>query len=525
MDQGETPEVVSSHAADGAEGNDPVRRASGANVAKWSVWALLSLGLQQLYVVVSSAVVARYLGASQFGRIALILSLQGALMVTFTWGVPDATIRYVGSLFGARRFAEARGVNRWGYRQTSAGAVASFLILLAFAVGGADPQAAWYLAAVTVVFQVMHAVPSAFLVGAQRWREARTMGISTGLLSVIAKVAVVVGGGGIVSLFVVDLCVAAANFCGTSYLASRAKRGLPPPEFPPELRREVRNFALISTFVVLVNFTIYQRTEVFVLARYRTSADIARYTVPFSLITALLLIPTAMATVLAPAFATLLGSGERDRMRVGYSRVLRLISRLTLAFAGLAIVAGQNVIRLIYGAQFGHVRIVVLILSLSLPFVPYASISMSLLRALNRLRVPTIIGGTAALADIGLSFLLIPHFGIEGAATANVLAQLVWSIPLAAYAGRQIGGIDLGWPSLARTASLLAVATAAGTLLSERLAPAPGLLVGVGVFVAILAAAARPARILSRDDAGWIAETLGARLRPISAAARYAGGL
>jgi O-antigen/teichoic acid export membrane protein len=495
-----------------AEGDDPVRRASGANVAKWSVWALASLGLQQFYVVVSSAVVARYLGASQFGRIALILSLEGALITTFTWGVPDAVIRYVGSLFGARRFADA-------------GAFASFGVVFAFGVGGAHPRAAWYLASATVVFAVLHSVPNSFLVGAQRWREARLIGISTGLVSVITKVTVVLAGAGIVTLFVVDLCVAIGNFCGTSYLASRAKRGLPPPALPADLRREVRNFALMATFVVLVNFAIYQRTEVFVLARYRSSADIARYTVPFSLITALLLIPTALSTVLAPAFATLLGSGEHDRIRVGYGRVLRLITRLTLAFAGLAIVAGQNVIRLVYGPEFAHVRPVVAILALSLPFVPYASIGTSLLQALNLQRVPTVVGAIAAVVDIGMAFVLVPPFGIIGAAIANVLAQVIWAVPLAFYAGHRIGGLDLRWPSLLRTALLIAAATLAGAVLSARLSAAPGLVVGVGVFLLILAAAARPARILSRDDAGWVAETLGSRLRPISAAARYAGGL
>lgn len=506
------------------EPSEAAAATSGANVARWSVWAFLGSGLPQLYVVVSSAVIARYLGSSAFGRIALIVSVEAAVGTFVPFGVPTTAIRFVGSLLGAGRLSEANGVYRWTWTRTVVQALVAFVAMLGVALAGARPTTAWYLVAFATPFTIAHTAPSSLLIGAQRWREARIVGITTGVGGMLAKVAVAVGGGGIADLFLVDLCLAVANLAGTAYLARRVHRELPPPQFPADLHRAVRRFSLISTITTFTSFVVYQRTEVFVLAHYRNDTDIARYTVPFSLVTALLLIPSALTTVVTPAFATLWGAQALDSLRRGYSRAIRLVSLLTLVFVGGVVVVGADLIRIVYGPQFAGVRLVVSILALSVPFVPLAALSSSLLRGMGILGAPTIAGAAAAVADVGLSFALIPTFGTGGAATANVLAQVVFAVPLLVYAGRRLGRYDLAPLYLLRALVGTGLAVAAALPLALGLSAAPGLFAGLAVYLGVLLLLVRPLPPISREDASWLAALMPQRLDRVTSVIRIVSG-
>jgi O-antigen/teichoic acid export membrane protein len=499
---------------------------SASKVARGSLWELSAFALPQLYVVVTSALIARVLGAAEFGRLTFIASLQAAIVIVCEWGVPFATMRFVAELFGANRQAAVAGLVRWTYRTTGFGALTGIVVMVGIAATSGPPHVAWYLAAAATPFAIMHSAPSAVLTGAQRWRDARIFGMVTGFGAMIAKIGVVSVGGGISALFAVDLCVVAVNFAGTLLLARRVTAPLPPAELPGELATRVRSFARLGTVSVLVALIVYQRTEIFALAHFKTDADIARYSVPYALVSALLLFPSAVAQALSPAFATLWGAGEIDRIRSGFGRGLRLVIMLALGFTAATIAVGQDLITLVYGHAFDGVQPVLLLLALSIPFVPLASLSSSLLRGIGVLGALTVVGVVASVADIALAVALVPPFNTVGAAVANTLAQILGSLPLVVYSIRRIGGVELAWGALARAAVAFALACAAGLALTRTLGPVTGLLIGGAAFVAVLIVAARPLRVLARDDAVWVAAVLGTRFRGLpAAAARYAGGL
>jgi O-antigen/teichoic acid export membrane protein len=512
--------------ADGARVEFEDGDTSVAKVARGSMWELSAFALPQVYIVITSALIARALGPSGFGRLTFIGSLQMAIVTVCEWGVPYATIRFIAELLGADRRAAVAGVVRWTYRLTGIGAAVGLLIVAGIAASGATPHVAWFLAAAATPFAIMHSAPSSVLTGSQRWRDARIMGMVTGFGAMVAKVVVVILGGGIAPLFAVDLAVAAVNFTGTQVLARRVTGPLPPPEFPHALAVRVRNFARLATVTVLVTLVVYQRTEIFVLAHFKSDADIAQYSVPYALVSALLLFPGAVSSALSPAFAVLWGAGDLERIRSAFGRALRLVMMLSLAFTAGTIALGQDLIRLVYGPAFAGVEPVLVILAFSIPFVPLASLSGSLLRGIGVLRALTIVGVVAAVADIALAIALVPPFDTVGAACANTLAQIIGSLPLVVYGTRRIGGVEFAWAALARATVALALACLAGIAMTSFLGTVAGLVAGGAAFLIVLTAAARPLRVLSARDAEWVAAVLGGRLRGLpAAAARFAGGL
>lgn len=506
--------------------SEHAEQTTGASVARSGAWETAGQVLPQAYVFVTSVAIARYLGPSTFGRIALITGIQLAVTTVITWGFPYAVSRTVAEELGAGRSERVRAFARWAYLVVAGAAAVAFAVMFGAALAGATPYSVWVLAGLTAAGAVLHSVPSSLLIGAQRWREARIMGITTGTVSAAAKVVALALGAGIVALFAIEFVIVLANLAGTTTLAGRYLRLLPKGDADRAAKRRVLSFAGVVGISTVVNLVVYQRTEIFVLAHYRSDTEIARYSVPYSMVTTLLLLPTAASAVLSPAVATLWGAGAIDRIRSGVGRTLRLVLTMTIVVAGALIAIGPAFVRLLYGPGFAHVAAIMFVLALGLPIVPIGTISASVLRAVGTLRWLTTFGVVGAVANVVLAFALIAPFGAVGAAAANSTAQIAVALPLLLIVRRQVRGIDLGGPVLLRCAALVAAAALLAFLVVDALPLGLRVPAGAVVFSAVMLAGAGAVRILSRDDAWWLVELLGGRVLGIPARlAAWAGGV
>ena len=86
------------------------------------------------------------------------------------------------------------------------------------------------------------------------------------------------------------------------------------------------------------------RSEFFFLAHFSTDSQIAFYSIAYSSVAALTLIPKSLASSTTPAFATLYGAGALERMRTGYSRSLRLLLLVTLPLTAAGFTLGPELI-------------------------------------------------------------------------------------------------------------------------------------------------------------------------------------
>jgi O-antigen/teichoic acid export membrane protein len=243
------------------------------------------------------------------------------------------------------------------------------------------------------------------------------------------------------------------------------------------------------------------------------------------MITTLLLLPAAAGAVLSPAVATLWGARDMDRIRSGVARSVRLMLLLTITLAGIASAVGPAFVRIVFGPAFADVRTIMIVLAVGLPLVPLGTVSGSVLRAIGTLRWLTIWGITGGIANVVLAFVLVAPFGAIGAAAANSSAQMAVAVPLLVCMRRQIGSVDLKVAGLVRLVLLVTFATAASIVVGDQLPLAAQIVVGSGLFLAVVLAGSGPLRVLSRDDAGWLAELLAGRARGVPASiARYASG-
>jgi O-antigen/teichoic acid export membrane protein len=501
-------------------GADAAASTTAGSLLRGGAWNTTSRLVPQLYVLAISIAGARFLGAEQFGRQSFIAFVQLSLILILSGGLSITATRFVGDLLGRNQPASVAAIVRWIWRVEAVGAVAGGSVLVLAAVLGAEPEAAWVLAAVACTLGILHAAPSALLMGAQRWRAASVVGLVTGAGSTVAIIFVLAAGGGITGMFAVEAAVAAVNVAWTAVLARRAGAQVAPMarreplsgESWRALRRAVWRYALPTSYGVFLTVVVWRRSEFFFLDYYSTDTQIALYSVVFAVVAALIQLPDALAAITLPAVATLAGAGQDERIRAGFSRAFRLVLLTTLPVTAVAFALGPTLLLVVYGEEFRDTRSVLLIMLAPFPLLPLLSLSRSMLAGLGRLRVPLTIETGAAALNVALAYLLVSGHGAIGAAVANIAAQTTAAVLVLAYSFVAVGAPQWRPSALWRAAASALGAGLAGWAGVTVLPGATGLAVGAVAAAIVFAGLAVLLRILPREDALWLDEHAGERL-------------
>jgi len=394
-----------------------------------------------------------------------------------------------------------------------AAAVAGGLMMVGFAAARPALREAWLLAAVVVVLGSLHSIPTAVLVGLQLWRRATVAGLLTATGGTVAIVTVLVMGGGIVGMFLVEACMAVVSLVWLGGLTLRSLRSVAPGPAPRgSSHRPMARFGALASVNVFFTFVVWSRTEFVFLERYREPAEIAVYSIAFAAVAALTKVPDTMIAVFSPAVATLYGAGARERIRRGFSRALRLVMTASLAMTGGVLALGPRVIELAYGREFRSTGVVLITMMAIFPVVAVGRMGGSLLAGLGVAAFPLKASIAATVVNVCLDLVLIERYGVVGAAVANGAAQVTISVLLLSCAIRRVGGVSWMWTYLlcaAVTAAAAGLAAWAVVMLVEGIV---GLLAGGFVGIVSFLGLAGVIRILSPEDLNWLNQTAGQRL-------------
>jgi O-antigen/teichoic acid export membrane protein len=485
---------------------------TGSSIVRGGLWKMLSNSLPQVYALVISVAAARYLGPNGLGRQSFIAFVELSVIQVLTTGFAVSLQRYVGESVGAERGAQARWLARATFRILLAVAAVGGGLLVLLGLLGSEPRAAWIFAGAAAFSGVLASVPGAILTGLQRWRDATLAGLVTGGLGTVATVLVLVLGGRISAMFAVEAAMLLLVLVWTGILARRSLSAVSTRLEPaPRLGRRSLRFAAYSSLSGVLYLIVWRRSEFFFLNHYSPDSEIAFYSIAFALVTAVVRLPSAMGQVLAPAVATLLGAGEHERIRRGFSRALRLLLIGTMPIAAATAALGPLAVRLVWGEDFAAARDPLLIMVGASLITPVTVLASSLLAGLEYVRLPLAATAAAALVDLGLAAALVPHHGAVGAAIANGSAQLAAGLPLILYSARRAGPIRWGWGGLLRCALLSAAGGAAAWGVATALGGIGGLVLGLVAGAAVFFSLAAVVGFVEGEDAVWAADVLGSR--------------
>ena len=492
------------------EGYDAAIQTSGAGVLRGGLWSSFSRVLPQTYVLIQSAVAARYLGVDGMGRQSFIAFVQVSLTLLLGLGLNGASVRYVAESLGQRRSDIARGLVNWVQRIEIVAAVLALGLFGVIAAYSRDLGVAWLLAGVACAVGVLNHVPYAVLSGAQRWRQFSVISLVVGTVGTSSTVVVLMLGGGITGIFATQVIVTAFSLLWTTALSRKTLQEVAPRAGPPgDVRMAMVKFAAVNWIGFALSIIVWRRSEFFFLARYSSDTQIGLYSVAFAAVAALVSSLDAISMVIAPAVATLSGAGAEARIRNGFSRAVRLVVYLTLPMTAGALAVGPAALQFFYGPDYAGAAPPLLMMLVVFPLLPLMNLASSMLWGLGRVTIWLEVCAAASVVNLVLNFLLVPPYGATGAAVANSGAQLAAAAAIVLYACRSVGPVVWHPRSLLRSAVAAIAAGAGGYLGVSLLTGLGGLVLGVTAGSLAYAAAAAQVRFLAAEDAAWLDRSFG----------------
>lgn len=378
-----------------------------------------------LTAIVSTPVIVRLLGPGGYGDYAVWLSVYSLYMIPISAGITEGVQKFVG---------EDRGIDDWRsyvvrfYLQLAGIMVLVGVVgLLVFTrLGGAamlfDEGFTRYFYFLTVFVFVgqFRAVTGRTVLGLGLEPISESLKVVKKFATIGLGIALVVVGYGVTGMMVGHIVanVLVAVVAGAVILRRVSVPALlagPEGDFP---YRELLSFNVLNIVLVLLVMSLFH-VDVVMLRSFTDAETTGFYKAALALAEYLWFVPIAFQTILLHTSSSLWSDDRLGTITSLSSRITRYTTLLvTLMAVGVAVLADRFVV-LYYGSEFiVSVSPLLLLLPGTIGFAiarPLQSIS----QGSGRLTVLIMAVSVAAGANVVLNALLIPRFGMNGAAVAT----------------------------------------------------------------------------------------------------------
>lgn len=170
--------------------------------------------------------------------------------------------------------------------------------------------------------------------------------------------------------------------------------------------------------------TIYYKSDYVILQYFKGDGQVGLYNAAYAVINALIFLPTTVSITFLPRL-TFLKENDPEKMAVIYRYIFKYLLFMGFGLGFGTIAVSRDLIAAIYPDDFitAYLALNILIWALALIFIN--SLQGNMLVALGRQKLLPYITGSAAVVNIALNFLVIPRYGMQGAAFTTVAAEIV----------------------------------------------------------------------------------------------------
>ncbi|MDB2434675.1 flippase [Luminiphilus sp.] len=382
-----------------------------------TAWLFLEHGLRTLSSLFIGIWMARYLGPSDFGLLSLAIAVIAIASTVTKLGLDGIVTREIVRLPKDRDALIGTALFLKGISSLSAVGV---IIVFTLAFGSDNHSSLIAILCLTLVFQAFDVVDYYFM-AVVKAKLSIICRCVTLFLGSLAKIYLILNSG-TVSMFAAVLTIEAA-LLATLYILMyyHSGRVLKPRLFRPQLAITL----LRDSFPLLLSgatILLYMRLDQMMISQMLSETHLGLYSAAIKLTEATYMIPMLVSASLFPLLQSEYGNTPRYRHLLG-----RLYAYLTWCAVGLAIIfslfAGE-IVSLTFGHEFsGSSDVLIISIWAAVPVFIGVAFSKHLLVE-NRnytFFVRNIIG---LLLNIVFNLLLIPSYGIEGAAFSTLASQI-----------------------------------------------------------------------------------------------------
>ena len=375
-----------------------------------------------ILALISTVLVARVLGPEGKGGYTLLLLIPNMLGMAGNLGLAIANAYFGGS-------------KKAGWSELVSNSLISGLVVGTALAGGfaayyfafhphflREIEWKWLVAALPMVpLDLLRTYFNHCLLGQKRIRAYNAMQVVPGLLSlVLVAIALGLNGGVLGVLLTVDVSVGFSAVLSLWLVLRVTKLTW---SFHPRLFVDSVKYGMQGHFGNIIQFFNY-RLDTLMLAYFMDVADVGYYSIAVTLAEALWYLPSTVGTMI---FARTIGLSSDEANRTT-PRICRNTLLITLLASLAVFLLGRYVILLLYGSEFlPSVRP----LWILLPGI----VSLSVYKVLgNEIAgrgkpvINSIALGVSLVVNFFLNWLLIPRWGISGAAFASTVSYTVTAV-------------------------------------------------------------------------------------------------
>lgn len=187
---------------------------------------------------------------------------------------------------------------------------------------------------------------------------------------------------------------------------------------------------------------LFFRADQFIIKASTTGVEVARYEAAYRFLNFVLLITPAVTLALFPRMARHAAT-DRPRLAYEYGFALKVLLIVSVPIVVLTIWFAPLLITVVTGGKTGYLPESALALQILILFLPFSfinGVTQYVLIALDLQRLITKAFAATVVFNIAANLLLVPLFGINGAALTTVLSELVLLGPFLLWVGRELGG-------------------------------------------------------------------------------------
>ncbi|HEX6290337.1 MAG TPA: flippase [Herpetosiphonaceae bacterium] len=280
--------------------------------------------------------------------------------------------------------------------------------------------------ACTVLPGAFSAAVSALFMATERPIVSAVVNLLTNIVSTLLKIGALVLGWGVLGVAWAALAATIASAVLFGVLLLR-NWGVPRVRFD----RALAGTMLRAGWPLMLNsllLAVFFRFDVAIIKASR-AVELAAYDAAYKYITLTQILPPIVINAVFPLFARQAAT-DRAALQRAYTYLVRLLLLLALPIAtGVTVLAPWLIA--IYGAEYvalGAPALAILIWYLPLSYVN--GVTQYVLIALDRPRTITVSFGAAAVFNLGFNLAFVPGYGVQAAALATMLSEIVLFVPL-----------------------------------------------------------------------------------------------
>jgi len=375
--------------------------------------------------VLTTPIIVRLLGSDLYGDYAAVMAIFGILIIFSDAGVMDGTRKYI---------SEERSLEGWEsqifafyFRWSLLLSIIVTSILISIAMSGytsilfPDNHLQYIILIALLLFVTQFStVLRGTLMGLRLEHYSETLQLIKQLVQSCTVILLVYFGFGVSGAIIGDIIgVLVIVIVSLSLVRREISLSIVFKEISKEIsRREVLSYNILSTFLSLFMVSLYH-TDVILLQGIVGGSQTGFYKAALNVAQFIWVVPTAVQLVLVQSVSPQWAAGKRSQV----SNTAAKATRYTLAFGILPIIGlgvlADIFIPIYYGPEFvATVEPLLLLLPGVLGFAVARPI-FAIGQGIGSLRKLVVATGCAALINISLNLILIPRYGMHGAAAGT----------------------------------------------------------------------------------------------------------